>query len=99
MDPQKQLDPLAASLQLARLKMVFGFILIISLIGLAATIALRSVTEAESHGLMPLVTALATLAGGFSNWAFGQHRIDQVGPKTQKQLGPGEEGRDRELLQ
>jgi hypothetical protein len=52
-------------------KMVFGFALLAILAWLAAEIALGKVEEATSHGLMPIVTTLATLGGGFSQWAFG----------------------------
>lgn len=53
------------------LKIIFGFGLLLVLSGLAVIIALGKVEETTSHGLMPVVTALATLAGAFSNWAFG----------------------------
>jgi uncharacterized membrane-anchored protein len=81
--------PLDTALKLARMKIIFGFLLLLSLIALAAVIALKSVTEAESYGLMPIVTALATLAGGFSNWAFGQHSV-QVHEPGKEDEGPKE---------
>ena len=76
--------PLEVAMRLARLKIIFGFLLLGSLIALAAVIAVGKVTEAESYGLMPIVTALATLAGGFSNWAFGQHSV-QIQPNGKEQ--------------
>jgi hypothetical protein len=57
--------------KLAYLKMLFGFCLLGILAWLSAEIALGKVEEATSHGLMPIVTTLATLGGGFSQWAFG----------------------------
>ena len=73
MSPMTNPKVLEMAMRLAIMKLIFGFLLLSSLIILAAVIAIGKVTEAESHGLMPLVTALATLAGGFSNWAFGHH--------------------------
>lgn len=54
-----------------QLKMIFGFILLLSLIVLIVIIALGKVEEQSSHGLMPLITTLSTLGGAFGNWAFG----------------------------
>lgn len=47
------------------LRMCFGFSLLLILAGLALAIAIGHVEEKTSYGLMPLLTALATLAGGF----------------------------------
>ena len=55
---------------MARLKMAFGFVLLLVLSLLALVLAVGKVEESTSHGLMPIVTALATLAGGFAQWAF-----------------------------
>ncbi len=52
------------------LRMVFGFSLLLILAGLALAIAVGHVEEKTSYGLMPLLTALATLSGGFAQWAF-----------------------------
>lgn len=52
------------------LRMIFGFSLLVILAGLALAIAMGHVEEKTSYGLMPLLTALATLAGGFANYAF-----------------------------
>lgn len=51
-------------------RMIFGFSLLLILAGLAVAIALGRVEEKTSYGLMPLLTALATLAGSFAQWAF-----------------------------
>lgn len=51
--------------------MIFGFTIVLSIVGLAVMIALGKVEENTSHGLMPLVTALAAIGGNFSAWAFG----------------------------
>lgn len=59
---------------LDKLKMLFGFLLIFLLIVLGLTLALAKVEEDTSHGLMPLITTISTLAGAFGNWAFGQSR-------------------------
>lgn len=52
------------------LRMIFGFSLLVIMAALATAIALGHVEEKTSYGLMPLLTALATLAGGFAQWAF-----------------------------
>ena len=52
------------------LRMVFGFSLLVILAGLALAIAIGHVQEQTSYGLMPLLTTLSTLAGGFAQWAF-----------------------------
>ena len=61
-----------------KLKMAFGFLLLLLLLALACTLALSKVEEETSHGLMPLITAIATLAGAFANWAFGQNHHEEV---------------------
>lgn len=58
-----------------KLKILFGFVLLIALIaliGLIMVIALGHVEESTSHGLMPLITTLSTIGGAFANWAFGK---------------------------
>lgn len=52
------------------LRMIFGFSLLVIIAGLTLAIALGAVEEKTSYGLMPLLTMLATLAGGFTQWAF-----------------------------
>ena len=54
-----------------RLRMIFGFVLMISLVALAATIALGKVEEHTSFGLQYILGALSAMAGGFVQWAFG----------------------------
>lgn len=51
--------------------MIFGFCLLLILAGLALAIAVGKVEEKTSYGLIPLLTTLSTLAGGFAQWAFG----------------------------
>jgi hypothetical protein len=55
-----------------QLKMIFGMMLLISLVGLAAAFGIGHVEERTSYGLMPIVTTLATLAGLFGGWAFNR---------------------------
>ncbi len=57
-------------------RMIFGFLLLAIMAGLAAAIAIGHVEEKTSYGLMPLLTALATLAGGFAQWAFSHKDKD-----------------------
>lgn len=61
-------------MELARLKMIFGFCLLAGIIGLAAAIALGRVEEKSSFGLPFILGSLTSLAGGFTNWAFGESR-------------------------
>jgi hypothetical protein len=57
-----------------RLRMAYGFLIVVILAVLAAVIALGNVTQQNSYGLLPIITALATLAGAFAQWAFGPPR-------------------------
>ena len=57
-----------------RLKMIWGFVLLLMLCILAGIFAVHKVEAQTSFGLMPVVTSLATLAGAFANWAFGESR-------------------------
>lgn len=59
------------------LRMIFGFSLLVILASLALAIALGHVEEKTSYGLMPLLTTLATLAGGFVQWAFTVSKKDE----------------------
>ena len=54
------------------LKMVFGFLVLSMLAILAALIALGKVELQTSFGLEGILGALGVLAGGFSQWAFGE---------------------------
>ena len=54
-----------------RLKIVFGFSLLLGLVCLAALIALAHVEEKSSYSLREIITGLLVLSGGFSAWAFG----------------------------
>jgi hypothetical protein len=56
--------------RLAFLKMVFGFMLLIALVVLAALIAMGRVEQTSSYGLEGIIGGLTALAGGFVNWAF-----------------------------
>jgi hypothetical protein len=53
-----------------RLKMIFGFTLMIALVVLAAIVALGKVSETTSFGLQYILGALSTLTGAFAQWAF-----------------------------
>lgn len=54
-----------------KLKLIFGFAILVILAGLAGIIALKNISAETSFGLESIVTALAALAGAFGNWAFG----------------------------
>lgn len=55
-----------------RLKVLFGFALLVLLAILACIVALGKVEMQTSYGLNIILGSLATLAGGFANWAFGR---------------------------
>jgi hypothetical protein len=63
-----------------KLKMIFGFALLLSLVALAAMVALGHVEEHTSFGLPFILGSLASLSGGFVNWAFGAKENGQ--PKS-----------------
>ncbi len=51
-------------------RMAFGFVLLLVTATLAGIIALGKVEQATSFGLNYLLGSLATLSGGFAQWAF-----------------------------
>ncbi len=55
-------------------RIIFGFILLLMIAGLAAVIAVGRVTQEESYGLTDVLGILAVLAGSFANWAFGNRK-------------------------
>lgn len=58
----KQFDP----------RMLFGFGVLIVIFSLALIIALGNVTQDKSYGLEIVLGSLATLSGGFAQWAFSK---------------------------
>lgn len=56
------------------LRMAYGYIILLSLVGLAAAIALGKVSQATSYGLDGIITALALLTGQFAGWCFGGNK-------------------------
>jgi uncharacterized membrane protein YoaK (UPF0700 family) len=57
--------------------MLFGFILLVLLAVLAGVVALGRVHQETSYGLDYILGSLATLAGGFAQWAFGKSDKDK----------------------
>ena len=53
-------------------RMIFGFILLVLLAVLAAIVAIGKVHQDSSYGLDYILGSLATLSGGFAQWAFGK---------------------------
>ena len=51
-------------------RMIFGLVLMVLLVVLAALVALGKVHQETSYGLDYILGSLATLAGGFAQWAF-----------------------------
>jgi cytochrome c biogenesis protein CcdA len=60
-----------------RLKMIFGFSILLVLAVLAAIIAVGKVEQDTSFGLQIVLGALAVLSGGFAQWAFGHEGKDK----------------------
>lgn len=52
------------------LKMLFGFVLMILVAGIALVIALGKVEQQTSFGLQDILGGLLVLCGSFSHWAF-----------------------------
>lgn len=66
------------------LKMLFGFAALATLAAFCVAafcviIAVGNVSEQTSYGLMPIITCLAALCGGFTQWAFGGKSDDRNG--------------------
>lgn len=60
-------------------RMIFGFILLGLVALLAAVIALGKVHQESSYGLDIVLGSLATLAGGFAQWAFSRNQSSKEG--------------------
>ena len=61
-------------------KLIFGFSMLVMLAAIATVIALGRVEQETSYGLDQIIIALATLSGGFAQWAFrteGQKKDDK----------------------
>lgn len=58
-------------------KLIFGFSMLVILASLAVIIALGKVEQTTSYGLLPIITALATLSGNFAQWAFQSRDKDK----------------------
>lgn len=64
-----------------RLKMYFGFALLLSVVMLCAIVAMCKVDQQTSYGLDSLMGCLTTLAGGFSVWCFTTKGKDDANGK------------------
>jgi hypothetical protein len=60
-------------------RMAFGFILLVLLATLAAVVAIGHVHQESSYGLDYILGSLATLSGGFAQWAFGKAKDTKDG--------------------
>lgn len=68
---------MGGDMSLERLKMIFGFSLLVIIAALAGIIAIGHVQQATSYGLEFLLGALSAMAGGFVQWAFGSNTIKE----------------------
>ncbi len=75
-------------MSLDKAKMVFGLGLLTILALLALAFGLGEVKEQSSFGLMPIITTLSTLAGGFAQWAFGRPYQDPPSPSKPEAAAP-----------
>ncbi len=57
-------------------RMIFGLLLLLVITILALIIALGKVHQETSYGLEIVLGNLATLSGGFAQWAFSKQRDD-----------------------
>lgn len=58
-------------------KMVYGFLVLLTLVALATVIALGKVEMKTSFGLEGIISALGVLAGMFAQWAFAPTKKDE----------------------
>ena len=59
---------------------IYGYCLLGSLVGLALVIGpLGKSEELTSHGLMPIIVAIAGLAGAWGTKAFGTKNAEKIG--------------------
>jgi hypothetical protein len=72
------------SLTMSRLKMAWGFLLLVGILSLCARIALGHVEQGTSYGLTEIIGILAVLAGQWANWAFGESRSSSGGEEPKK---------------
>ena len=63
-------------------RMLFGFGVLMVLTVLALLIGLGKVEQATSYGLEIVLGSLATLAGGFAQWAFSTTKKNGEPPKV-----------------
>lgn len=57
-----------------RLKMFYGYMLLLILCVLAVAFGMGQVEEKTSYGLMPLVVAISNLAAQWAQWAFSRDK-------------------------
>lgn len=68
-------------------KLIFGFILLLLLAGLAMAIGLGKVEQQTSFGLQDILGGLLVLSGGFTQWCFstGSNGVDSKSNSSQKE--------------
>lgn len=57
-----------------RLKVYFGFLLIVLLTILAAILGIGKVEQSTSFGLQDVLGGLLVISGSYANWCFGHNR-------------------------
>lgn len=58
-------------------RILFGLLLLVLLAALACVVAIGKVHQESSYGLEYILGSLATLAGGFAQWAFKTRTPDK----------------------
>jgi len=53
-------------------RMIFGMFIVLAIFVLSLILALAHVTQESSYGLDIVLSCLATLSGGFAQWAFSK---------------------------
>lgn len=69
-----------------RLKMIWGFLVIVIIAALAVLIAFKNVEQQSSYGLEPILVALTAGLASFCNWAFAGREKAPPTDELQKKL-------------
>jgi hypothetical protein len=69
-----------------RLRLIFGYVTLLIIAGIAIMIATGKVEQESSYGLEPILVALTSVAASFCNWAFS--RAEPPKPVEDKTIEP-----------
>jgi hypothetical protein len=69
-----------------RLRLIFGFLTLLIIAGIAVMIATGKVEQESSYGLEPILVALTSVAASFCNWAFSRTESGLINPQKSNSL-------------